>query len=133
MGQTVLKAGFNVNKDNSIEEVMLFLEVYDIDQFYLALTEKFGTPGTLSLSEFYIKQHGFEIPLAMDKMDVKMYDSIPKPQVKDYKNLKNVNWYKVNSDSNNIETNLIVRNHLESKIGQTEVHEVNLIFRKSHK
>lgn len=130
MGNIVSKAAFAVGENNSIEQVILYLEIFDIDFFYKDLVKKYGEPEIVSLSKAYIEQHGFKIPPDMENFNENSYDSLPKPKLEDYKNLRNVNWYEVNASANKVETSLIVRNHLVQKVIDAETHTVEVIFRK---
>lgn len=126
---TVKKAAFAVRKEeSSIEQVIIYLEIFDIDMFYEKLVNKYGTPATLSLSKKYIEEHGFSIPPEMENFSQDSYDGLPKPQIDDYKNLRNISWYNVNNTTG---TNITVRNNLTNKIMDIETYEVQVIFKKS--
>lgn len=131
MNHTVQKAGFKTEDGTSIDEVVLFMEVSDIDFFYRKLVERFGRPKTGSLSERYLNQHGYKIPEDFDNIDTDAYDSIPVPEIADYKLLRNVSWYGVNSEQNKVETNLMVLNPLKSQVMDVEIHDVQVVFRKA--
>ncbi|WP_299532394.1 hypothetical protein [Ulvibacterium sp.] len=136
MGHTVSRAAFAVKEEqNSIQSVVLFLEVFDIDLFYSEMVEKFGQPGTVSVSKIYLEQHGYKIPTEIENFNESYYDSLPVPKLKDYKNLRNINWYEVNDVKNDManDTNIIVRNNLVNRVMDTETHEVEITFLESKK
>jgi len=131
MGYPVSKAAFAVKDNGSIEQVALYITMFDIDYFYQSMVEKFGDPGTLSISKFYLEQHGFKIPPETDNFDETSYDSLPKPKLTDFKNLRNINWYEVNSEANPIDTYIIVRNIKNYKLMNQNINEVEVLFRKA--
>ncbi|PIB25417.1 hypothetical protein BFP77_00950 [Maribacter sp. 4U21] len=130
MKHRVSKAGFAVAKDKSIEQVVLYLKIFDIDMFYKDLVKRYGKPETTSISKFYLEKHGYKIPSETDGFNENSYDSLPTPLLKDFKNLRNVTWYEVNDSVNKIETNLIVRNKPSNIILGTQTHEVEITFRR---
>lgn len=109
MKETISKMGFVINKNKTLKEVGLFMEIKDPDNFYDKIVDKYGMPDTASLSKHYIEQHNHKIPSADDKPN--KYNDLPKPKKKDFKNLKSLIWYGLNSeDSTKVTTDLILRN-----------------------
>lgn len=124
----VSDAAFKVEND-SIREVKVTLEVFDIDKFYKEIAKKYGEASSASISKKYLEEHGFKVPTETDNFNENAYDQLSLPQIKDYKNLRYVIWSNV-ANSETSDTYMVVRNRKSVTIMDTEVHDVEVLFRK---
>lgn len=104
-------AKVELGEDKKFKEILLILKVWDAEQFYQKVVDKYGMPNTSSLSKFYLEKHGFKLPVEVEKDSLgKYYEQIPKPEVKDFHEIQSVAWYDINKKSNGVLTDLFIKN-----------------------
>lgn len=106
-----IAAKVKLGEDKKFKEILLILKVWDVEQFYQKVVGKYGMPNTSSLSKFYLKKHGFKLPIEVrkDSLD-KYYEEMPKPEVKNFHEIQSLAWYDINKKNNCVLTDLLIKN-----------------------
>lgn len=132
LDKEVKRAAFRVTEEGIIHDIVLFMEVYNIDNFYIALEQEYGQAEIARISSRYLKEKGYVKPPEVDSSETDYYKDLPEPTVMDYKNLNGVAWHGIetNLDKSDIkETVLHVRNSNPNTVMGESKYIVELKFR----
>ncbi|WP_405268075.1 hypothetical protein [Cellulophaga sp. Ld12] len=100
------------NDEGIIKDIILFIDVLDIDEFYEQMVFYYGTAELARLSSIYLKKNGFLKPIDVKDSDLGThYDGVPTPSVLDYKYLHGLSWFDLKTKlDTSIEINMYVLN-----------------------
>ena len=130
MDFNVEKMGIRLDEGKGLKEVLVVLKMVDAEQFYRKMVERYGMPGTTSLSKYYIEKHGFRIPPEMEAYNERSYDSLPQPKIADFQDLRSVVWYDLNENTEDVQTDIFVTNRTDPSSKFMEK-EIWVVFKKA--
>ncbi|WP_299532396.1 hypothetical protein [Ulvibacterium sp.] len=113
LNRPISGASFLLDKNRKIKEFGMWLYIEDSKLFYREMVETYGEASSASLSEYYLKQHGFKKLSEYNDLDESDFESLPLPTPENYNNTRMVSWYKKESKNTGKEVLISIYNYPE--------------------
>ncbi len=123
MDYPISRAGFDINEDNSINEVTLYMNIFDADVFFKECIKNYGKPNALIFKKEYLEK-------IEDEFSSENRNIVAETKVEEYKSLGRIIWYNVNDSVEKAETHLAITCSLKYEIMGTPEYEINVVFLK---
>ena len=112
-----------------IFDIVLYLNVLEIVNFYYNLEDVYGKAGGARISSRYLQKHGYLTPPNLgDSITANAYNDLPHPEVMDYKDLNDVSWDGFDTKLTDKDVFLHVRNSQNREKSDDEFYLVEVKF-----